>query len=64
MKDVIEGFGHFNLWTNNPDLMQKRDEFEKNYLNKEYVKKIYSKEWQRILADGTMEKIKNYYLDY
>ena len=60
----IEGFGHFNLWTNNPDLMQKRDEFEKNYLNKEYVKKIYSKEWQRILADGTMEKIKNYYLDY
>ena len=60
----IEGFGHFNLWTDNPILVKKRDEFEKNYLNKEFTKKIYEKEWQRISADGTIEKIKNYYLDY
>ena len=35
----MEGFGHFNLWTNNPVLVEQRDKFEKNYLNKEYAKK-------------------------
>lgn len=60
----IEGFGHFNLWTNNPILVEQRDRFEKNYLNKEYVKKIYKEEWERISSNGTIDKIKNYYLDY
>ena len=60
----IEGFGHFNLWTNNPILVEQRDKFEKNYLNKEYVKKIYKEEWKRISSNGTIDKIKNYYLDY
>lgn len=64
MTKRIEGFGHFNLWTNNPSLVEKRNKFEKDYLNKEYTKKIYKKEWQRISADGTIDKIKNYYLDY
>jgi len=64
MTKRIEGFGHFNLWTNNPILIKKRDAFEKNYLNKEFTKEIYKKQWQRISADGTIEKIKNYYLDY
>lgn len=59
----LEGFGHFNLWTNNPILVEKRDKFEKNYLNKQYTREIYKKEWERIDKNGTIEKIKNYYLD-
>ena len=64
MTKRIEGFGHFNLWTNNPVLVEQRDKFEKNYLNKEYTKKIYKEEWERISANGIIDKIKNYYLDY
>lgn len=60
----MEGFGHFNLWTNNPILIKRRDEFERAFLDKKYVEDIYRKEWQRILEDGTMERIKNYYLDF
>ena len=60
----IEGFGCFNLWTNNPVLVEQRNKFEVDYLNKEYAKKIYQNEWNRISADGTIDKIKNYYLDY
>lgn len=64
MTKRIEGFGTFNLWTNNPILVEQRDKFEKGYLNKEYTKKIYQNEWKRISVDGTIDKIKNYYLDY
>lgn len=60
----INDEGHFNLWTNNPILIEKRQQFEKDYLNKEYAREIYKKEYDRISADGTIEKIKNYYLDY
>lgn len=64
MMKRMEGFGHFNLWTNNPILLEQRDKFEKDYLNKEYTKKIYKAEWKRISENGTIDKIKNYYLDY
>lgn len=60
----MESFGTFNLWTNNPILVEQRNKFEKDYLNREYTKKIYEDEWKRISADGTIDKIKNYYLDY
>lgn len=56
--------GYFNLWTNNPILIQKRNEFQNSYLNREYTKSVYKKEWDRISEDGTMEKIINYYEDY
>lgn len=56
--------GHFNLWTNNPLLVEKREQFEKDFLDKEYAKSIYKKEYERISRDGTKEKILNYYLDY
>ncbi len=55
----IEGFGHFNLWTDNSSLLKQRDEFERKYLDKKYTREIYKKEWGRIQADGTIEKIKN-----
>ena len=56
--------GKFNLWTNNPILVERRDKFQEDYLNKELAKSIYKKEWDRISKDGTKEKIINYYEDY
>ena len=56
--------GKFNLWTNNPILVERRDRFQKEYLNKDYAKSIYKKEWDKIKKDGTYEKIINYYEDY
>ncbi len=60
----INGEGHFNLWTNNPELVRQREIFEKQFLDKEYAKKIYLDEYARIEADGTIGKIINYYEDY
>ncbi|MCF0124887.1 MAG: hypothetical protein HUJ68_03885 [Clostridia bacterium] len=45
-------------------MVEKRDEFQKGYLNKEYAKSIYKSEWNKIKQDGTMDKIINYYEDY
>lgn len=56
--------GVFNLWTNNPILINRRDRFQKEYLNKELARNIYKKEWKKISSDGTKEKIINYYKDY
>ena len=56
--------GKFNLWTNNPILVERRDNFQKDFLNKEYAKLLYKEEWDRISADGTKEKIINFYEDY
>ena len=60
----INAGGKFNLWTNNPILVERRDKFQRDFLNKEYAKSIYEKEWNRISKDGTKEKIMNYYEDY
>ena len=60
----INNEGNFNLWTNNPTLIKERDKFQKEYLNKNYAKMVYKKEWDRISSDGTKEKIINYYEDY
>ncbi len=56
--------GHFNLWTNNKILLEKRNKFEQDFFNKEYTKSVYEQEFNRISSDGTIEKIKNYYIDY
>ena len=60
----INNNGNFNLWTNNPLMIEKRDKFQKDYLNKDYAKSVYKKEWDKISNDGTKEKILNYYEDY
>ncbi len=60
----INKSGVFNLWTNNPILIKRRDRFQEDYLNKNYAQAIYEKEWDRISSDGTKEKIMNYYEDY
>jgi len=60
----INNTGHFNLWTNNPTLLERRTKFEDDFLNKPYAKSVYRKEFEKISNDGTMEKIINYYEDY
>lgn len=56
--------GVFNLWTDNPILIKRRNDFQKKYLNKDLTRNIYKKEWDIISNDGTKEKIVNYYEDY
>ena len=60
----INKSGVFNLWTNNPTLVKRRDEFQEKYLDKDYARKIYKEEWDKAKKDGTMKKILNYYEDY
>ncbi len=62
-KRINDG-GKFNLWTNNPILVERRDKFQIDYLDKKFAKSIYQKEWNRISKDGTKERIINYYQDY
>ncbi len=64
MLQRINASGKFNLWTNNPIIIEQRNKFETDYLNKKLAKSIYEKEWNRIKNDGTMDKIINYYEDY
>ena len=56
--------GKFNLWTNNPILVERRDRFQKDFLDKDYAKSVYKREWNKITKDGTYEKIINCYEDY
>ena len=64
MCNKINAAGKFNLWTENPNFTDKTDKFQKDYLDKEFARKIYKEEWDRISSDGTKEKIINYYEDY
>ena len=60
----INSNGKFNLWTNNPTLVLKRDKFQNEYLDKEYAKSVYKNAWNKILKEEGIEKLKNYYQDY
>lgn len=60
----INDSGKFNLWTNNPILVERRDKFQRDFLDKQYARKIYKEEWDKAQEDGTIEKILNYYEDY
>lgn len=60
----LNSTGHFNLWTNNPLLIQRRDQFERDYLNRDYARSVYLAEWERISHNGTLEKIQHYYEDF
>ena len=60
----INSNGSFNLWTNNPTMIERRNKFQLEYLNKDKTKEIYKKEWDKINKDGTYGKILNYYEDY
>ena len=44
----INKSGKFNLWTNNPILVKRRDKFQKEYLDKASTKRVYKKEWDTI----------------
>ena len=62
-KRINDG-GKFNLWTDCPELKERRDKFQKDYLDKEHARSVYKKEWDRISSDGTRERIINFYEDY
>ena len=64
MLNKINDLGHFNLWTENPILIKRREDFEKGFLDKDYARRVYKTEWDKISQDGTIEKIKSDYLDY
>ena len=64
MCNRINSNGNFNLWTNNPTMIERRNKFQLKYLNKDKTKEIYKKEWDKITKDGTYGKILNYYEDY
>lgn len=56
--------GVFNLWTNYPALVMARDRFQAEFLDKARTRAIYCQEWERMLREGVMEKLENYYEDY
>lgn len=60
----INSDGKFNLWTNNPILVSERDKFQKEYLDKDYARKVYKKAWDKMLEEEGIDKIRNYYEDY
>ncbi len=56
--------GHFNLWTNNPILLEQRDKFEREFMNKEFARKVYLEDYKLKEETGEKEKIVDYYEDY
>lgn len=56
--------GHFNLWTNNPILIERRKQFEHDFLDKEYAKKVYLDDYKLKEETGEIDAIINYYEDY
>jgi len=55
-----------SLWTNNPIIIEQRNKFETDYLNKEFAKSVYEKEWNRIKNDGSVFRDRafaNVYID-
>lgn len=64
MSGRITQNGHFNLWTNNPILIERREQFEKEFLDREYCCKVYTAAYERMSEDGTLEKVLNFYEDF
>lgn len=64
MSGRITQNGHFNLWTNNPILIERREKFEQEFLDRDYCRKIYAEAYERMSKDGTLEKVLNYYEDF
>lgn len=64
VKFRLGGQKHFNLWTNNQTLLKRREKYEKIFFNKEKTKKIYRRQYNKIIKNGIMEKLKTFYIDY
>lgn len=64
MSGRIAENGHFNLWTSNPILIERREQFEKEFLDREYCRKVYFATYDRMSKDGTLEKVLTYYEDF
>ena len=56
---------HFNLWTEHPELVRQREEYEKTFFDKERTREIYRQAWEMMESKGIIEKILNgYYEDF
>lgn len=56
---------HFNLWTEHPELVRRREEYEKVFFDKAKMQEVFRQQYEKILGDGTIEKILNgYYKDF
>lgn len=64
MSGRIAKDGHFNLWTSNPILIERRTQFEKDFLNREHCHAVLLASYNRMQNDGTIEKILNFYEDF
>ncbi len=64
MSGRITQNGHFNLWTNNPILIDRREQFEREFLDREHCRQVCEKAYDHMSKDGTFEKILNYYEDF
>jgi len=56
--------GHFHLWTNNPILAKRRDQFENDYRQRDLVYRIYRQAYQNMEQTGIIAKIYDYYEDF
>jgi hypothetical protein len=61
MLERTQRTGHFHLWTNNPILAQRRDQFERDYHRRDFVYQIYSRAYQKMQQEGIIDKIQDYY---
>jgi len=64
MSRRITDSGHFNLWTNHPVLLQRREQYEREFLDREYCRSVYAAAYDAMQRDGTVEKILTYYEDF
>ncbi len=64
MLERTQRTGHFHLWTNNPILAQRRDQFERDYHRRDFVYQIYSRAYQKMQQEGIIDKIQDYYEDF
>lgn len=53
----------FNLWTENKVLRSQMRKFQEMFLDKEYTRLIYQKEWDYIESNQLKEKFLHYYED-
>lgn len=53
----------FNLWTENKVLRSQMRKFQEKFIDKEYTRLIYQKEWDYIERNQLKEKFLNYYAD-
>ena len=61
---ILENKNHISLWTDNEILNKRLEQFKKEFLDKEFVRSVYKKEYEKIFREGIVDKILHYYEDF